>query len=67
MLNVINGGTCYGEKLTEGEKSAQVRDCCFIWDSQGDLSAKVTLIRDLQEGREPVGIWRKRIQQRVIN
>lgn len=49
MLNVRNGGICHGEKLAEGEKSAQVRGC-FMYGSKGGLSAKMILIRDLQEG-----------------
>lgn len=36
-------------------KCAQVRDCCFIKGGVGGLPAKVTLIRDLREGRESYG------------
>lgn len=49
------------KSLTKGEKSAKIRSCCFIWGSQGGLSAKVTLIRDLQKGRQPCGNLEKEV------
>lgn len=54
---MINGGICHGEKLAEGGRMPRLGILFYLgYLGLGDLLAKVTLIRDLQEGESHVGV-----------